>query len=234
MALASEAAKISASVWDDIVATALREGKKDIDDIAEIYFQKVGLQPSYTVAQTLQESVISRLSLSGKLIEEGKVVASKAVVLGEKVGSAAKTKGVAFVTKHPVISASLVSAGAGGLLVAALQRQGQVTEPADPYSFNTPYDPNNVVINPGTVTGGTTTQTGGADGKKDYGIVGNALAWTGETLFGQTGEEIGNFVDGAKPWVIGGGIVVAVGVLGYTLNAWNKGRLITRAGKSFY
>jgi hypothetical protein len=226
MVNAWEIAKISESAWNDLVRIAIRDGKVKIDDIAEMYFNKIGSNPSYSVLQTLKDTVTKEMSLPGRIAAESKVVAASVVSLGEKAGSAVSKKVVPFVTTHPTLSAGVASAIAGGLVVAAIgagQGQGLVTVPADPYAFNTPYDPNNVVLNPGSVTSGVTPTVTpkNADGteKKDYGIIGNGLAWVGTTLFGQTGEEIGNFVDGAKPWVVGAGVIAGVVALGYTVNS---------------
>jgi hypothetical protein len=158
------------------------------------------------------------MSVSGRLLSAGSNFAAKTGVVAKSV--AIKTS--EFAASHPTITASIASAAAGGLLVAALQQQGSITEPTDPYAFDVPYDPNNVVTNPGQVTN-IPIDTTGAD-KKDYGVIGNALAWTGSTLFGQTGEEVGKFVDGAKPWVIGGGIIVTVVAIGYAANALKTGK----------
>jgi hypothetical protein len=228
-----EVAKITESAWNELVRIGIKEGRVKIDDIAEMYAQKMGTNPSYVVLQTLQGTITQNMSLPGRLAAESKAVLAAGTAVGEKAGSYAKSKVVPFVSAHPTISASLASAAAGGLVVAALQRQGAVTAPTNPYDFNVPYDPNNVVLNPGTVTNPTTiTQQQDETAKKDYGIVGNALAWTGSTLFGQTGEEIGNFVDGAKPWVLGAGVIVAIVAVGYAATAIHGNRSTLRVETS--
>jgi len=206
MANAWELAKITESAWNELVRIGVKEGRVKIDDVAELYVQK-----------TLQGTIAQNMSIPGRIAAGSKAVLAAGSAVGEKAGSFAKTKVVPFVAAHPTISASLASAAAGGLVVAALQRQGTVTAPTNPYDFNVPYDPNNVQLNPGTVTSGVppTTVTPGVSEKKDYGIVGNALAWTGTTLFGQPGDEIGKFVDGAKPWVLGAGVIVTIVAIGY-------------------
>lgn len=210
--------KLSQVLWDDIILTAVKEGKTKVDDVAKLYIQKVGTTPSVDTVARIQEAILKEMSVSGRLLSAGSNFASKTGTVAKTVA----TKTGAFAVAHPTITASIASAAAGGLLVAALQRQGAITEPADPYAFDVPYDPNNVVTNPGQVTT-TQTDTSGND-KKDYGILGNALAWTGSTLFGQTGEEVGKFVDGAKPWVIGGGIIVTIVAIGYAANAFKTGK----------
>jgi hypothetical protein len=226
MVNAWEIAKISESAWNDLVRIGIRDGKVKIDDVAEMYVSKLGTTPPYSVLQALQETIVQNMTLPGRLAAESTAVIKAGVSVGEKAGSVASTavKGTVIpaIKAHPTISAAIAGLAAGGLVSTALQQQGKVTEPANPYAFDTPYDPNNVVLNPGTVTNpsGTTIQTGTGDTttQKDYGLVGNAIAWTGKTLFGQTGEEIGNFVDGLKPWVLGAGVIVGIVAIGYTVS----------------
>ena len=152
-----------------------------------------------------------------KTVVVAPTIPGKVIGVGEKISTFASKKAVPFVAAHPVLVASLASAAAGGLIVTALQRQGSITTPANPYDYNTPYDPNNVAINQGVVTEASKIVT--PEDKKDFGVVGNALGWASTTMFGQTGEEVGNFVDGAKPWVVAGGVIVGVIALGYAVNS---------------
>ena len=152
-----------------------------------------------------------------KTVVVAPTIPGKVIGVGEKISTFASKKAVPFVAAHPVLVASLASAAAGGLIVTALQRQGSITTPANPYDYNTPYDPNNVAINQGVVTEASKIVT--PEDKKDFGVVGNALGWASTTMFGQTGEEVGNFVEGAKPWVVAGGVIVGVIALGYAVNS---------------
>jgi len=152
-----------------------------------------------------------------KTVVVAPTIPGKVIGVGEKISTFASKKAVPFVAAHPVLVASLASAAAGGLIVTALQRQGSITTPANPYDYNTPYDPNNVAINQGVVTKASKIVT--PEDKKDFGVVGNALGWASTTMFGQTGEEVGNFVEGAKPWVVAGGVIVGVIALGYAVNS---------------
>jgi len=172
------------------------------DDLFRAFFSKMD---DALVAATKKAAVVAP-TIPGRI-----------VTAGEKISTFATTKAVPFVAAHPTLVASLASAAAGGLIVTALQRQGSITTSPNPYDFNTPYDPNNVAINQGSVT--ETSKIVTPADKKDLGIVGNTLGWTATTLFGQTGEEVGNFVEGAKPWVVAGGVIVGVVALGYAVNS---------------
>ena len=165
----------------------------------------------YTKLDDVMEAAVKK-TVAGVPTIPGKVIG-----VGEKISTFASKKAVPFVAAHPVLVASLASAAAGGLIVTALQRQGSITTPANPYDYNTPYDPNNVAINQGVVTEASKIVT--PEDKKDFGVVGNALGWASTTMFGQTGEEVGNFVEGAKPWVVAGGVIVGVIALGYAVNS---------------
>lgn len=166
----------------------------------------------------------------GEVAEAGvkKIVVIAPTVPG-KVGNVVTKKVIPFVTEHPTLTASVASAVTGGLIATAIQQQqqGKVTAAVDPYGFNTIYDPNSPAVKSGTVTGTPVSETEQGD-KKDYGLVGNALAWTSTTLFGQTGEEVANFVDGAKPWVVAAGVITAIVAVGYTAKALQGNRQTVR------
>ena len=172
------------------------------DDLFRAFFSKMD---DALVAATKKAAVVAP-TIPGRI-----------VTAGEKISTFASKKAVPFVAAHPVLVASLASAAAGGLIVTALQRQGSITTPANPYDYNTPYDPNNVAINQGVVTEASKIVTPAAT--KDFGLVGNALGWASTTMFGQTGEEVTKFVDGAKPWVVAGGVIVGVIAVGYAVNS---------------
>jgi hypothetical protein len=220
-------ANITESAWNDLVRIGVRDGKVKIDDVADMYVSKIGSTPPYSVLQDLQGTIIQNMTLPGRLAAESSAVIKAGVSVGEKAGSVASSavKGTVIpaIKAHPTISAAIGGLAAGGLLSTVLQKsnEGAVTKKPDPYAFDVPYDPNNVILNPGAVTKQQdTTLTGGETGtqQKDYGLVGNAIAWTGSTLFGQTGEDIGNFVNSLKPWVLGTGVIVGVVAVGYTIS----------------
>ena len=147
-------------------------------------------------------------------------VPERAVALGTKVTN----RVIPFVTAHPTISASLASAAAAGLIVTGLQRGGSVTSGVDPRAFNIPYE--DPVA--GTTTQGEVTDPSKTTAKKDNGLIGNALEITSTTLFGEAGRDAANFVEGAKPWLLGAGVVIAMVAVGYTVNSLRGNRQTVR------
>ena len=145
-------------------------------------------------------------------------VPERAVALGTKVTN----RVIPFVTAHPTISASLASAAAAGLIVTGLQRGGSVTSGVDPH--NIPYE--DPVA--GTTTQGEVTDPSKTTAKKDNGLIGNALEITSTTLFGEAGRDAANFVEGAKPWLLGAGVVIAMVAVGYTVNSLRGNRQTVR------
>jgi hypothetical protein len=159
-------------------------------------------------------------SAAKKAAMEVPKIPGQAVALGTKVTN----KVVPFITAHPTLTASLASAAAAGLIVTALQQDGSVTSGVDPRAFNIPYEDPIA----GTTTQGEVTDPSKTTAKKDYGIIGNALGITGTTLFGEAGTDAANFVEGAKPWLLGAGVIVAMVAVGYTVSSLRGNRQTVR------
>ena len=124
-----------------------------------------------------------------------------------------------FLVEHPKTTLAIGAAVAGTTALGAYELNQKKADALNPntVTFTTDSKGNPIVL-PSTKPG---TQPAKVVTTQDTnpGILGTLVADLSYGLFGDTPSQVASAVESAKPWLIGGGVLVAIVAVGYTINA---------------
>lgn len=207
----AEAVKKAGISEDSTIATLLRnEGLDAVTENVNAVKKLAGLEKTGTI--------------TGALTETAQKVGN---TLGETSKSLTTTIASA-ITAHPVAATgALVATGAGiyGLYLTTGELQSAANKQAtNPYSSTVIYVPASSTKTNADTTTPTTSTTDKTSSTTSHGILGDTVGYIAKGLFGDTGEEIAAAVESAKPWIIGGALIVGIVAVGYAINAVKKNK----------
>ena len=108
-----------------------------------------------------------------------------------------------FLVEHPKTTLAIGAAVAGTTALGAYELNQKKAD----------------ALNPNTVTFTTDSKGNPIVLPSNPGILGTLVADLSYGLFGDTPSQVASAVESAKPWLIGGGVLVAIVAVGYTINA---------------